>query len=155
MIDKKKYRVIFMKNYKQTKKGFTMKKVVDNPVQDKISKSMVKALFSVMNECLNTARAAADEEIKEYNNNHYTYKLNFNYIKKFSDLFDSEDIFKLFSEDDKEQLKHILNQINTLSEIFNKKIDRFNEFEKSKNFFERARLKKFKAITMKHFEKIK
>ncbi len=130
-----------------------MKKVKETPIQDKISKSVIKAMFSVINDCMETIREAEKEKIIESNNNYYVYKINYDYIKNSVRFLSGDYFYGLLSEKDKEQLDATLKEINRLSGTFNVNIKQFNDSEKRKNLLERAHLKPIKKITLKRLEK--
>ena len=122
-----------------------MKQVVKNPVMDEIRNNMIKAIFLILNGCVEGLRVAVNQDMTEEGDNYYRYKTNFKYIKK---ALTSIDIDRL-SFDERVKIKKILEEINFLSKAFNIKISLFNEREKSKNIFERTKLKKFKDINIK------
>ena len=132
-----------------------MKKVKATPIQDKINRSIIKGLFIVMNDCMNTIREAEKEKIIETNNNYYVYKMNYDYIKNAVKFLSGDYIYSLFSEEDKKQLNTILRELNMLSVTFNENIKQFNDSEKRKKLIERAHLKPIKAITINSFTKEK
>lgn len=128
-----------------------MKKTTQTPIQDKIAKSEIRALFSIINDCMETIREAEKEKIIETNNNYFVYKKNYDYIKRAINAFDRNYIYGLFSDDDKNKLAEILRELNMLSVTFNVNIKQFNDSEKRKRLLERAHLKTIKMITFKHF----
>ncbi len=130
-----------------------MNKVKNTPIQDKINRSTIKAILNLIKEFMLTIREAENEEIKEYNNNYYVYKINYSYIRNYVKFLDSDYIYGLLSKDEKIQLRNILNELNLLSVYFNVNIKHFNDSEKRKSIFERAHLKPIKPIVVKHFAK--
>ena len=130
-----------------------MKKVKATPIQDKIVKSEIKAIFDIISDCMETIREAQKIKIIETNNNYFVYKKNYEYIKRVMKLFDGNYIYGLLTDEDKDKIQNFLTELNMLSITFNVNINNFNNSEKRKSLFERSYLKPIKAITVKHLAK--
>ena len=132
-------------------KGKVMKKVRETPIQDKIYKSTIKAMFIVIDDCMEIIREAEKEKIIASNNNYYVYKMNYDYIKKIVKFLDNDYVYGLLNDKDKAHLRNVLNELNTLSVHFNVNIKQFNDSEKTQPLFYRAHLKPLASIAVKHF----
>ena len=132
-----------------------MKRVKNTPIQDEINKNVIKGMFVIMDGLMPAIRIAEKEPIKEYNNNYYLYKMNYDYIEQGLKALDGEYIFGLLSDEEKAKLKNILDELNSLSKSFNENIKTFNTQQKNKNIFARVKLKPFSDILLKNLGKEK
>ncbi|MBR1545154.1 MAG: hypothetical protein IJ638_04390 [Alphaproteobacteria bacterium] len=132
-----------------------MRKNHPTPIQDQLTKNIIKGLLVTIAECMKSVRKAEEEIIEPRNNNYFVYKQNYEYIKKMLNALTRADIYELLSPEQKNELKDIVYEINILSNYFNLNIKHYNESEKHLKFFERANLKPFKDIVLKNISKEK